>query len=529
MEYWTRRSKRIARFLWMADFCIAAGALAFLAWMLTSTISSDGERYRYFYIAILCLPLPYVLIYFLGGRGRPSPIRKRRAGRKLRESPPDTAASARAALVWDLLPFKRRLYMSGLAASLAQSGDMGWSRLEEANRDVRLATGTSFDILVLLKGGAFNFLSGELSGIGTWIAVPRKLVEGMSHEELVSSLIHELFHGETGELRARGIAFTLYDIGVFSTAFVIYYLAFALVMNSIPTQMLFPQLPMFALLILLFWSAIKVFAHWAVFGLFPQTSCLAADEYAGKVHADPRAVARAIFVCLDYSARHGTAKNLMSGQPYTVSRFMFAPLRRGGRGKNSLVERVEALRVEPSSSGGEILPQVAEMNIEIEAVAADTAASYDVLLDKQPGRWSTVLIYILIVGMLLGFMALSTGKNFLPVRWYLDTFSGGPNVAVAEPDAARATITIYDTGGSDGGNGFYLSPPSIDIEVGETVTWLNEDDREIIVSGDGIPTSPALQPGDSYSVVFNRSGSYGFHCEGNGGSTSQRGDVFAYY
>ena len=528
MEYWSRRSKRIARLLWLADFCIAAGALAFLAWMLTATITGDGERYRYFYIVILCLPLPYLLIYFLGGKGRPAPIRRRRVAGKLRESPPDAPANDRAALVWDILPFKRRLYMSGLSASLAASGDAAWSRLEEANRDVRLATGTSFDILVLLKGGAFNFLSGELTGIGTWIAVPSKLVDAMDHDELIASLTHELFHGETGELKARLIAFALYDIGVFSTAFAIYYLAFALVMNSIPTQMLFPRLPLFALLILLFWLLIKVFAHWAVFGLFPHASCLAADEYAGRVHADPRVVARAIFVSIDYSARHGAVKNLLSGQPHTVSRFMFAPLRRGERGRNNLVERVKALRVESPSSGEDILPQVAEMNREIEAVASDTAASYDILLDKQPGRWSTVLIYVLVVGMLLGFMALSTGKNFLPVRWYLDTFSGGPNVAVAGPDAAGATITIHDTGGGDGG-GFYLSPPSIDIEVGETVTWTNEDDREIVISGDGIPPSPALQPGESYSVEFNRSGSYGFHCVGEGGSTSQRGDVYAYY
>jgi plastocyanin len=530
MEYWSRRSKRIARFLWLASFSIAAGALALLAWMLADTISSDGERLRYIYIAILCLPLPYVLIYFLGSRGRPSPIRRRRAANKLREYPPDTPASARAALVWDLLPLKRRLYMSGLSASLADGGDVGWSRLEEANRDVLLATGTGFDIPILMKGGAFNFLSGELPGIGTWIAVPRKLVEAMGHEELISSLIHELFHGETGELKARRIALTLYDIGVFSTAFVIYYLAFALVMNSLPTQMLFPQLPLFALLILLFWSAAKVFSHWAVFGLFPQASCLAADEYAGKVLADPRVVARSISMSLAYSVQHTAVKNLMSGQPYIVSRFMFAPLRRGERGRDSLVARVEALRVEPSPSGEDILPQVAEMNREIDAVAADTAASHDALLDKQPGRWSSVLIYVIIVGLILGFMALSTGKNFLPVRWYLDTFSGGPNVAVAGPDAVGATVTILDTGGSGGGPGFYLSPQSIDIEVGETVTWSNQDDCEYVISGDGIPTSPALQPGDSYSVFFNHSGSYGFYCrEGDEGSASQRGDVFAYY
>ena len=530
MEYWSRRSRRTITFLWSASFLFAAGVMALLVWLLLSVITNESDPLRYTYIVIALLPLPYFLFYLLGSGKRSTVLARRRLRKRLAAVPLQAPPQTRALQIWDWLPFGRRASGSGLSGSLADGEDPGWSRLDEANRDAKLATGSCFDFPVLLQDGAGNFLSGEIPGLGTWICAPDGLVENMEDEALMASIIHEVWHGETAELKARRIALSLYDLGLFATAFALYYLAFALIANSLPAQFTAPQLPWFALLILVFWLAIKAFAWWAVSDLFPQASCLAADDYAAKVLADPRVVARAISISLAYSVNHATAKSLLSGRAYVLSRFMFAPLRRGGRGKRSLVERIGALRREPGGDGEEVLPQVIEMNREIEEMAGAAAREYERLLEEAPSRLGSILIYFLIVSLVLGFMALGSGKNFLPVRWFLDTFSGGPNAAVTGQPEPSASIYILDTGAASLEESFYLSPSSVEIEVGDAVTWLNQDNEDHVITGKGIPTSPPLRPGGTYTVIFNHSGLYVFHCdEGNGAPSQQEGEILAYY
>ncbi|MEW6554867.1 MAG: hypothetical protein AB1384_11340 [Actinomycetota bacterium] len=530
MEYWSRRSRLMTRLLLSVSLLFAAGVMALLTWLLLSVIAGESDKESYIFLVILLLPVPYLLIYLLGRRRGPSFPAKRKLKKRLRESPP-ASARAGAVQVWDCLPFKRSSSAGELTASLAASDDEGWPRLDEANRDVRLATGVSFDFPVLLKDGALNFVSGELPGIGTWVCVPGKLIEGLGHEELMASIIHEIWHAEAGELETKRIALALYDFGLFASAFLIYYLSFAIIVNSLPLQFSVPQLPWFALLVLVFWSAVKIFSLWAVCGLFPQGSRLAADDYAARVLADPLVVAGAISKALDYSAGNAAVKSLLSGRTYyTISRFMFSPLLRGRNGRKSTLERLDSLRLEPSPLDAELLPQVEAMNLEIAAISGEVRETYDKLLGGAPSRLVSVFIYAFIVCLVLGFLAFATGRNFLPVRWFLDTFSGSPNAAVDHGSDSAATVYIIDIGSAASGMGCSFRPLSVEVRVGETVTWVNQDDEDHVISGEGIPTSPLLRPGEGYTVVFNRSGRCEFHIEDGGeDQTLEEGEVFVYY
>ncbi|VVB67597.1 Halocyanin [Candidatus Norongarragalina meridionalis] len=63
---------------------------------------------------------------------------------------------------------------------------------------------------------------------------------------------------------------------------------------------------------------------------------------------------------------------------------------------------------------------------------------------------------------------------------------------------------------------FAFSPPTLNIAVGTTVTWTNNDDtKHVISSVQGAPSSFFSEPlnkGSSFSVTFNHTGSYGYYC-----------------
>jgi plastocyanin len=145
------------------------------------------------------------------------------------------------------------------------------------------------------------------------------------------------------------------------------------------------------------------------------------------------------------------------------------------------------------------------------------------------GRWSTILIYVFIIGLMVGFMAMATGKNFLPVRLAIDLFSGGPNVEVAEPSDSGITVIISDYGYDSSGGDFFLSQKKITVVVDETVTWSNQGSDGYSVEGNGIPPSTTISPGESYSVEINRSGDYHFRVLGKSADYAQEGTIHACY
>lgn len=62
-------------------------------------------------------------------------------------------------------------------------------------------------------------------------------------------------------------------------------------------------------------------------------------------------------------------------------------------------------------------------------------------------------------------------------------------------------------------------PDPIEVAVGTTVTWTNDDSVPHTVTGTDqtVIKSPVINPGQSYSVTFDKAGSYDYHCEFHAG------------
>lgn len=63
-----------------------------------------------------------------------------------------------------------------------------------------------------------------------------------------------------------------------------------------------------------------------------------------------------------------------------------------------------------------------------------------------------------------------------------------------------------------GSNSF--SPNPVEVKVGETVTWVNDDSaRHTVTSKDGIFDSGIMGKGQSFSYAFDEAGEYPYFCE----------------
>jgi plastocyanin len=530
VESWSERVKRLNVLLWLTIFGSVACLLFLIVWFLVSFVLSEEPELRIVFISILCLPVPYLLFYLVSIKKGFSFFRRRRLRKRLAAIPANAHPRRKAEAARDWLPFGRGSFTGGINISLAGERDVNWLKFTEAENRVRIGTGKGFDILLLVEKGPLNFVSGELPGAGSWLCASSQLVEEMEGDELVTPIIHELFHRETGELKARNTAMDLYNLGTFATAFVVYYICVALVMSSVPTGWAAPQLPLFAFLVLVLWVAIKLCARFALAYLFPIRSCVAADEYAGYLTADPLSVARALVRSLKFSVGKWTSKNFPADWNGYLLSFMFVPLTRGRRKIDGQVERIEALRVDPERDHESLAPEIEKMNRGIEALAGEAEALYGKMRSKRSGRLSTAIVYLLLFASVLVVLGIGTRGNFLPVRLYLDWVRGGANTQAAEPSESGRTVFIYGSPGGAAGEAYYLSPADITVTVGETVTWINEDERDHIIEGGEIPRSPAIRPGESYSVTINRSGSFVYYApEDAGGGIGPRGEVHAFY
>ena len=75
----------------------------------------------------------------------------------------------------------------------------------------------------------------------------------------------------------------------------------------------------------------------------------------------------------------------------------------------------------------------------------------------------------------------------------------------AAPVQDPVTVNIQDDA---------FDPATTSIAPGTTVTWVNNDDEaHTVTADDGLFDSGKLDPGDSYSVWFDGSGTVAYHCE----------------
>lgn len=63
--------------------------------------------------------------------------------------------------------------------------------------------------------------------------------------------------------------------------------------------------------------------------------------------------------------------------------------------------------------------------------------------------------------------------------------------------------------------------PGIEVQVGQQVTWTNQDSREHLVRDvstkeGSLFDSGILQPGDSFSITFTQAGTYTYECSEDG-------------
>jgi plastocyanin len=59
-----------------------------------------------------------------------------------------------------------------------------------------------------------------------------------------------------------------------------------------------------------------------------------------------------------------------------------------------------------------------------------------------------------------------------------------------------------------------FSPNPVEVKVGETVTWINDDSgRHTVTSKDGFFDSGMMGKGQSFSYTFDKAGEYTYHCE----------------
>src|ERR671919_499950 len=71
--------------------------------------------------------------------------------------------------------------------------------------------------------------------------------------------------------------------------------------------------------------------------------------------------------------------------------------------------------------------------------------------------------------------------------------------------------TVVKIVANAGSNSF--SPNPVEVKVGETVTWINDDSgRHTVTSKDGVFDSGMMGKGQSFSFTFDKAGEYPYFC-----------------
>jgi plastocyanin len=90
----------------------------------------------------------------------------------------------------------------------------------------------------------------------------------------------------------------------------------------------------------------------------------------------------------------------------------------------------------------------------------------------------------------------------------------GSGNSIQQPATATSissNSTVVKIVANAGSNSF--SPNPVEVKVGETVTWINDDSgRHTLTSKDGIFNSGIMGKGQSFSFTFNKAGEYPYFC-----------------
>jgi plastocyanin len=89
----------------------------------------------------------------------------------------------------------------------------------------------------------------------------------------------------------------------------------------------------------------------------------------------------------------------------------------------------------------------------------------------------------------------------------------GSENSVQQPTTTsiRSNSTVVKIVANAGSNSF--SPNPVEVNVGETLTWVNDDSgRHTVTSKDGVFDSGIMGEGQSFSYTFDKAGEYSYIC-----------------
>lgn len=91
----------------------------------------------------------------------------------------------------------------------------------------------------------------------------------------------------------------------------------------------------------------------------------------------------------------------------------------------------------------------------------------------------------------------------------------GSGNSIQQPATATSipsNSTVVRIVANAGSNSF--GPNPVEVKVGETVTWINDDSgRHTVTSKDGVFNSELMGRGQSFSYTFDKAGEYPYFCE----------------
>jgi plastocyanin len=117
---------------------------------------------------------------------------------------------------------------------------------------------------------------------------------------------------------------------------------------------------------------------------------------------------------------------------------------------------------------------------------------------------AVVIASVVIDGAIVATYVLSSNMNM--------GVEGSGNSIQQSAASIPSDSTVVKIVANAGSNSF--SPNPVEIKVGETVTWINDNSgRHTLTSKDGVFDSGMMGKGQSFSFTFDKAGEYPYFCE----------------
>jgi plastocyanin len=118
---------------------------------------------------------------------------------------------------------------------------------------------------------------------------------------------------------------------------------------------------------------------------------------------------------------------------------------------------------------------------------------------------AVVIASVVIAGAIVAMYVLSGNMN-------MGVEGSGNSIQQLTATSIPSNSTVVKIIANAGSNSF--SPNPVEVKVGETVTWINDDSgRHTVTSKDGVFDSGMMGKGQSFSHTFDKVGEYLYFCE----------------